>query len=145
MIETVLGKFLIGLSLTLYMFFVPVYPLIFLVGVLIGIDTISGVYVAKRIKDPVTSKKLSRFIPKVLVYTTIILLVYSLDFIILQHFMPIMLITRIITGALTVIELISLDEHLRKINKDRGFSYYFKLVKEKVISVRNDINDVIKK
>lgn len=140
----IVGQFLVGVLCSLWMFYLPIYPLVLLVGCLIMIDTISGIYVAKKTGEKITSKKLSKVLSKVFIYTVIQLLAYSIDYLILQHFIPLMLITRIVAGGLSFIELVSLDEHVRKINDNKGFRYYFSRLKKFVISTKNDVNDMIK-
>jgi hypothetical protein len=49
-------------------FLMPIKPLFLLVGLMIILDTVSGIFKAKKIHEKITSKKLSRVISKMLLY-----------------------------------------------------------------------------
>ena len=67
-------------------FVLPIKPLIILVGLLIVLDTISGVYKAIKTKEKISSKKLSRVISKMLLYQCGLITFYILEKYLLGEF-----------------------------------------------------------
>lgn len=57
---------------TIITFFLPIYPAMIAVGILIFIDTITGIIGAKRSGEPITSKKMGTVITKSIVYQLLI-------------------------------------------------------------------------
>jgi hypothetical protein len=138
-------KILIGLVCSIFVFLTPVYPLIILVGLFIISDTIFGVYASWKIngRESIKSRKMARLISKLVVYTGAILLIFGLDYLILSMFMPLMLITKLGAGVLCFIEGFSIDEKIRKVNKDKGVVYYLKKTFTFVKGIKEGFNEVI--
>ena len=131
----------IGVLSVLGVFLSPVFPLILLVGFFIVCDTVFGMFTAYKLKKDITSRKLSRIIAKILIYTTSILLVYGLDKLVFAEFIESeMLITKLGAGTLCFIELFSIDENIRKINKDKGIMHYITKLFDTVKDVKNKFN-----
>lgn len=136
--------YMLGLLTSLFVFLTPTVPLILLVGVFITADTCMGVYVAHKLKNKVTSRKLSRVISKLIIYTTGILLIFGLDTYILSMFIETdLLVTKVGAGVLCFIEGFSIDESIRKINNDKGVAYYVKKTFESVKKLKNGFNSII--
>jgi hypothetical protein len=136
-------KFLIGLIGSAFVFLAPTYPLILLVGIFIIVDTLFGVYTSWKLGVPILSRKLARLISKLVVYTTVILLVYLLDYNIISHFTTLMLPTKLAAGALCFIEGFSIDEKIRKINDNKGTVFYLTKMFNFLKGLKNGYNDVI--
>ena len=138
--------FLYGLLSSIFVFLTPVLPLIILVGFFISADTLLGVYTAKKLKNKVTSRKLSRIIGKLIIYTGTILLVFGLDTQIFGMFIETdLLITKLGAGVLCFIEGFSIDENIRKINKDRGTVYYVQKMFDLIKTTKKKYNDTFTK
>ena len=109
----------------LFVYFTPVLPLLILVSVFIFSDTLLGLYTAKKLKKEITSRKLARIITKLIIYTSAILLIFLLDKLVFGMFIDTpFIITKLGAAVLCFIEVFSMDENIRKINKDRGLIYY---------------------
>jgi len=101
-------------------FFLPISGIIFLVGFLILIDTITGVWKAKKLKQPITSRKLSAIISKLALYEVAVIMLYLIDYwildaIVLKFFSVPLLVTKITALTLCSIELISISENYKVI------------------------------
>lgn len=138
-----IDKILIGFFGSLFLFLAPTYPLILLVGMFIIADTIFGLYTSYVLKQPILSRKLARLISKLFIYTSVILLVYGLDYLILSYFIKGLIITKLGAGVLCFIEGFSIDEKIRKINDDKGVVFYLKKVFAFIKGFKDGYNDVI--
>ena len=99
-------------------FFMPISGIIFLVGFLILIDTITGVWKAKKLKQPITSRKLSAIVSKLALYEVAVIMLYLIDYwildaIILKFFSVPLMVTKITALTLCSIELISISENYK--------------------------------
>jgi len=99
-------------------FFLPISGIIFLVGFLILIDTITGVWKAKKLKQPITSRKLSAIISKLALYEVAVIMLYLIDYwildaIVLKFFSVPLMVTKITALTLCSIELISISENYK--------------------------------
>jgi hypothetical protein len=99
-------------------FFLPISGIIFLVGFLILIDTIPGVWKAKKLKQPITSRKLSAIISKLALYEVAVIMLYLIDYwildaIVLKFFSVPLMVTKITALTLCSIELISISENYK--------------------------------
>ena len=61
------------IGIALITFFAPIYPAMIAVGILILIDTITGIIAAKRAGESITSKKMGMCITKSIVYQLLII------------------------------------------------------------------------
>lgn len=111
----------------------PIKYLLILVGLAILLDTIFGIYAAKKNKIKLKSSKLAKFISKMFVYQIVVITMYFLDVQLLGEFLLFFININLLLTKVTAILLIanegfSIDEKLRMVNKDRGIAYYFKRV-----------------
>lgn len=109
----------------------PIQFILLLVSMFIVIDTIFGVYTAKKLKREITSRKLAAFIHKMLIYNIVIITVYALDKLLLGEFLLQMVsihlvATKVAAIALVVTEIFSIDEKLRMLNNNNGMWSYLK-------------------
>ena len=101
----------------LWTFFLPVSGLFILVGFCIGLDTITGLWKARKLKEKISSRKLSGIISKMMLYEVTIILFFLIDKFILNAIMlkffsvPLML-TKIVSLILISIELMSINENV---------------------------------
>lgn len=136
--------YILGLLFTLWAFFLPVNPLIALVGAFILADTLMGLYTAVRMKRQIKSRKMARFAIKLAIYTGVMFLVYGLDMLILtdvfnldsSKYLP----SKFIAGALCFVEGLSINEHLEELTGGRGVPYYWRKLIDFIKGVKGDIN-----
>lgn len=101
-------------------FLVPIVPLILIVGIAILVDTIMGIYKAKKLGIAITSRKLSALISKMVLYQSAIVGFFVIekyildDFIIIFTAIPLVL-TKLVTLTLLFIETQSINEHVKKL------------------------------
>jgi hypothetical protein len=60
-------------------FFLPITGILFLIGFSILVDTITGIWKAKKLGIPITSRKLSAIISKLMLYEVAVILFYLID------------------------------------------------------------------
>jgi hypothetical protein len=144
MTETIL-KSALGV---LYVFFAPIVPIILIVGLFVIIDTIFGIMAAKHSNENISSNKFSRIIYKTFAYFSVILLAYGLDYLIvgaiLTHYFPLitLLFTKLIAAIIGVVEWYSIDEKIRKMNKNRGIKFYVYLLLRNAKKLSGSIKDI---
>lgn len=106
---------LIGLFIT---FLIPVKPLMLLIGASIFIDTLSGIYRAYHQKIKVSSRALSEIVKKMIIYQTAIILLFAIDYFILNDFLKLFITldysaTKFGAFILIGIEVLSVIENLK--------------------------------
>jgi len=101
----------------LWTFFLPVSGLFMLVGFCIGLDTITGLWKAKKLKEKISSRKLSGVVSKMMLYQITVILFFLIDkfilnAIILKFFSVPLMLTKIVALILISIELMSINENV---------------------------------
>jgi hypothetical protein len=101
-------------------FLLPLQGLLILIGLMIAIDTFTGVYKARKKKEKVTSRKLSNVISKMLLYQLTLLTFYILDVYLLGEFVSIftsipLFLTKLTAIILCSIEVVSINENFTAI------------------------------
>jgi len=101
-------------------FFLPIYGILILIFFCIVFDTITGIWKAKKTKTPVTSRRLSAIISKILLYEATVMLFYLMDFyllndIVMTFFSIELLTTKILALVLVSVELISINENYKAV------------------------------
>ena len=101
----------------LWTFFLPVSGLFMLVGFCIGLDTITGIWKARKLKEKISSRKLSGIISKMMLYEVTVILFFLIDnfilnAIILKFFSVPLMLTKIVALILISIELMSINENV---------------------------------
>lgn len=101
-------------------FFMPITGLMFLIGFAIFVDTITGVWKAKKLKQPITSRRLSAVISKMLLYEVTVILFYLIDYfilndIILTFFSVPLMLTKMLALVLVSIEVVSINENYKAV------------------------------
>ena len=127
-------------------FFLPISGILFLIGFAILLDTITGIWKAKKLGLPITSRKLSAVISKLFLYEIAVIGFYLIDFFILNDIIlvffsiPLML-TKILSLVLVSIECISINENyfaIRKISIWDSMKNLFARAKE----IKTDLNGI---
>lgn len=101
-------------------FFLPISGILILIGVSVIVDTLTGVWKSKKLGTPITSRKLSAVISKILLYEVTVMLFYLIDYyilndIILTFFSVELLTTKILALVLVSIEVISINENYKAV------------------------------
>ena len=101
-------------------FLMPISGLLFLVGFVIALDTITGVWKSIKHKVPTTSRGLSAIISKMLLYQVTVILFYMIDQfilnkIILQFFSVPLMLTKVLALILVSIEVMSINENYKAV------------------------------
>ena len=101
-------------------FFLPIVGILILIAASVILDTITGIWKAKKLKQPITSRRLSAIISKILLYEATVMLFYAMDKfllndIVLSFFSIELLTTKILALVLVSIEVISINENYRAI------------------------------
>lgn len=127
-------------------FFLPISGILFLVGFAIFVDTLTGIWKAKKLNIPITSRKLSAIISKLFLYELAVIGFYLIDFwilndIIIKFFSVPLMLTKILSLVLVSIEVMSINENyfaIRKISIWQGMKNLFSRAKE----IKQDINGI---
>lgn len=114
------------------------------------LDTLVGIYSAKKRKIKVTSKKLSNIVPKITIYTILLILTYSLDMLILSEFIEDFISvaypsTKAVALIIISIEAFSVDESIRAFNNDKGMKFYTQRLVKSLKKIKSDYVDIREK
>ena len=101
-------------------FLMPISGLLFLVGFVILLDTVTGVWKSYKNKVKITSRGLSAIISKMLLYEVTVIMFYMIDkfilnSIILQFFSVELLLTKVLALILVSIEVMSINENYKAV------------------------------
>lgn len=140
---------LIKVLLIILAFISPIKPLIILVGLCIGLDTMMGIWRSKRLKEAITSRKLSNIISKMVLYQFAVLLFFCIEKLILADiitkFIDIPLfLTKLVALTLISVEIKSMNESFVII---KGYSLWdkFKDLLKRAKSAKGEIENFTKK
>ena len=125
-------------------FFLPISGILFLIGFAIMVDTITGIWKAKKLGITITSRKLSTIISKMMLYEVAVIGFYLIDFwilndIILKFFSVPLMLTKILSLILVSIEVMSINENykaVKGIDIWQGMKNLFARAKE----IKTDLN-----
>lgn len=142
--KVTLDKILIILSA----FLMPIKPLMILVGLMIILDTIFGVWKCKKQGTKVTSKGLSAIVSKMVLYQVAVILIFALekfmfgDFVQLFTAIPLFL-TKVVATLLVGIEITSISENIEEAT---GVNIWqrIKIMLGRAKKIKDDVNDVLK-
>ena len=101
-------------------FLMPISGLLFLVGFVIVLDTITGIWKSLKNKVPVTSRGLSAIASKMLLYQVTVIMFFMIDQfilnkIILQFFSVELMLTKVLSLILVSIEVMSINENYKAV------------------------------
>jgi hypothetical protein len=103
-------------------FFLPIVGILILIAASVILDTITGIWKSKKLKQPITSRRLSAIISKILLYEATVMLFYAMDYfllndIVISFFSIELLTTKVLALVLVSIEVISINENYKAIYK----------------------------
>lgn len=98
-------------------FLSPIIPLILIVGLCMVLDTIAGIIRAKKLKEPITSRKLSKLISKMVLYQTALITFFCIEKYIIGDFVVLftsisLFLTKLVAATLAYIEIKSIGENV---------------------------------
>lgn len=127
-------------------FFLPITGILFLIGFAIVIDTVTGIWKSKKLGVPITSRKLSAIISKLMLYEIAVILFYLIDRfilndIILTFFSVPLMLTKILALVLVSIETISISENYKAV---KGIDLWqaMKLLFARARDIKQDIDTI---
>ena len=103
-----------------FAFFLPISGILLMIGVLICIDTITGIWKANKLGDKITSRKLSSIISKLALYEVTVIMFFLIDKfilndIILTFFSVPFMLTKVVALVLASIEVMSINESIKEV------------------------------
>ena len=127
-------------------FFLPISGILIMILVLITIDTITGIWKAKKLGDKITSRKLSAIISKLALYEITVIMFFLIDKfilndIILTFFSVPFMLTKVTALVLASIEVMSINENY-KIVKGIDLWQSMKLLFARAKDIKDDINKI---
>ena len=127
-------------------FFLPITGILFLIGFAIVVDTLTGIWKSKKLGLPITSRKLSAIISKLMLYEVAVIGFYLIDKfilndIILTFFSVPLMLTKILSLVLCSIEVISISENYKAV---KGIDIWsaFKNLLQRSKEIKQDIDGV---
>jgi len=140
-LENHMTKIILGLMA----FLAPIQGILITVGVLILSDTIIGIWKARKLKETISSRKLSQIISKMFLYEGTIILFFMIDKFmlgdILQQFFAVeFLLTKVVALVLASIEVFSMDENYRAV-RTYGLWHAFKKLVGRAKDVKDELKD----
>jgi hypothetical protein len=131
-----------------FAFFLPISGILIMIGVLIAIDTITGIWKAKKLGEKITSRKLSAIISKLALYEITVIMFFLIDKfilneIILTFFSVPFMLTKIVALVLSSIEVMSINENY-KIVKGIDLWQSMKLLFARAKEIKEDLNKIKK-
>ena len=139
-------KYIIQLFAVVGSFFLPISGILFLIGFAIFVDTLTGIWKAKKLGLPITSRKLSAIVSKLFLYEVAVIGFYLIDKfilndIILTFFSVPLMLTKILSLVLCSIEVISISENYKAV---KGIDIWsaFKNLLQRSKEIKQDIDGV---
>ena len=127
-----------------FAFFLPISGILIMIGVLISIDTITGIWKANKLGDKISSRKLSAIISKLALYEITVIMFFLIDKfilneIILTFFSVPFMLTKVVALVLASIEVMSINENY-KVVKGIDLWQSMKLLFARAKEVKEDLN-----
>jgi phage-related holin len=72
-------KEILTLTSIIFAFFLPISGILIMIGVLIAIDTFTGIWKANKLKEKISSRKLSGIISKLALYEITVIMFFLID------------------------------------------------------------------
>lgn len=129
-----------------FAFFMPISGILIMIGVLISIDTFTGIWKANKLEEKITSRKLSSIISKLALYEITVIMFFLIDQfilndIILTFFSVPFMLTKVVALVLSSIEVMSINENY-KVVKGIDLWQSMKLLFARAKDIKDDINKI---
>lgn len=136
--------YLKSFAFALASFFLPIKPLLLVVGLFICCDTVLGVWAAYKRGEKITSRKLGQIIPKMVLYQSSILVGFILEKYLLGEFITQFvditnLFTKLIAMTLIFVESLSINENFENITGKNLFLEFKRMI-TRGINIKKDIS-----
>jgi hypothetical protein len=130
----------------LFTFLSPIYGLLILIIFVITLDTVTGIWKAKKNKVPITSGGASAMISKIGLYSITLVMFYAIDAlilnsIILQFFSVDLLFTKGLALILVSIEVMSINENYKAV-KGLDLWQAMKNLFARVKDIKKEVNEI---
>jgi len=127
-------------------FLMPIVPLILIVGGAILLDTITGIYKARKLKEDITSRRMSAIVSKMALYQLALILFFTVETYVLQDIIGIftaipLILTKVVTTTLLFIEGTSINENYKAISGVNIWAKFKELLK-RAKEVSNEVKDL---
>lgn len=135
-----------AVAIIIVAFLTPIAPLLILVGLAIGADTIFGLIKAYKKKRAITSRRMSALISKLFLYEFAVIGIYVIDKYLIGELISLftaipLVLTKLVVATLLSIELQSINENVKS-----GFGINlwdeFKKMVRRAKSVKDDIEEL---
>lgn len=128
-------------------FLLPVQPLLICIFICTLVDAGFGIWASKKNNVKITSKRATHTLIKLLVYGTLVIIVFILDKLILGEFLRIFsdienFGTKVTAILIVANEIYSVDEKLRGVNEGKGLYFYFKRALSAAKKVKSEVNEL---
>ena len=139
-------KEILTLTSIIFAFFLPISGILIMIGVLIAIDTFTGIWKANKLKEKITSRKLSGIISKLALYEITVIMFFLIDNfilndIILTFFSVPFMLTKVVALVLASIEVMSINESYKQVyHLDLWQS--MKLLFARAKEIKEDLNKI---
>ena len=139
-------KEILTLTSIIFAFFLPISGILIMIGVLIAIDTFTGIWKANKLKEKISSRKLSGIISKLALYEITVIMFFLIDAfilndIILTFFSVPFMLTKVVALVLASIEVMSINENY-KIVKGIDLWQSMKLLFSRAKDIKDDIDKI---
>jgi hypothetical protein len=139
-------KEILTLTSIIFAFFLPISGILIMIGVLIAIDTFTGIWKANKLKEKITSRKLSGIISKLALYEITVIMFFLIDKfilndIILTFFSVPFMLTKVTALVLASIEVMSINENYKAVKSIDLWSSLKNLLARSA-EIKNDINKI---
>ena len=129
-------------------FFLPISGILLMIGVLIVIDTVAGIWKAKKIGEKITSRRLSAIISKLALYEITVIMFFLIDAfilndILLKFFSVPFMLTKVVALVLASIEVMSINESWKQV-KNIDLWTSLKNLLARSAEIKNDIGKIKK-
>lgn len=118
--------------------FAPIQALVIITGLLIAVDTLTGILSAHKRGERISSAGLRRTVTKSLVYLTAVCMGFLVEHYMISDIIP---ISKIVSGLIACVELKSILENLDHLN---GSSIFKKII-ERLGSVNDNVQKIVEK
>ena len=140
-------KILQSFLLSIATFFLPVQGILISVGVAIMADTITGIYKAKKLNQPLVSKRFRQVANKMMVYEAAVILFWLMDHYLLSEFFKIWFsvdyfFTKVVALVLIFTEIVSIKENIEEAHSFRLIKMIRALLKSSK-EITKDVNQII--
>lgn len=118
--------------------FAPIQALVIITGLLIAVDTLTGILSARKRGERISSAGLRRTVTKSLVYLTAVCMGFLVEHYMISDIIP---ISKIVSGLIACVELKSILENLDHLN---GSSIFKKII-DRLGSVNDNVQQIVEK